>query len=92
MDCSSRLSTSITVQYSVTYWMWYLRSRVVVAYTACRSHNSVPICKHATSVGVIMDVVEGQGAAVLEVVEYHMSEYLLSTCAVNRGQRQHGCS
>jgi hypothetical protein len=35
--------------------------------------------------------VGGLDAAELEVVEYHMSGYLFSTCAVNRGQRQHGC-
>ena len=56
--------------------MRYLRPRLIV-HTVCRDLSGVLLCKHATIVAVIMDVVEGLSIPVFEVVQCPKSGYLL---------------
>ena len=64
--------------------MWYLRPRVVV-HTVCRDLSGVFLCKHATSVTVIMDVIEGLSVLVFDVVQCYKSGYLLYVCVGEQG-------
>ena len=59
--------------------MWYLRPRLIL-HTLCRDLSSVLLCKHAASVTVIIDVVEGLSVPVCEVVQCHKSGYLIYAC------------
>ena len=49
-------------------------------HTVCRDLSVVLLCKHAASVTVIMDVVEGLSVPVCDVAQCHKSGYLLYAC------------
>ena len=54
-------------------------------HTVCRDLSGVLLCKHATSVTVIMDVVERLSVPVCEVAQCHKSGYLLYVCVGEQG-------
>ena len=54
-------------------------------HTVCRDLSGVLLCKHATSVTVIMDVVERLSVPVCEVAQCHKSGYLLYACVGEQG-------
>ena len=54
-------------------------------HTVCCDLSGVLLCKHATSVAVIIDVVEGLSVPVFDVVRCHKSGYLLYACVGEQG-------
>jgi len=54
-------------------------------HTVCPDLSGVLLCKHAASVTVIMDVVEGLSVPVCEIAQCHKSGYLLYACVGEQG-------